>query len=105
MTAKKRKPGVSIPEAQRHTSRVVLRLPPREAERLRELAEDEGVTVSGWVAALVDADRVAGLPERLARALQEIGEAHGEKGADPLHILAGLIVEEKRRIGRRARAG
>lgn len=57
MTAKKRKPGVSIPEAQRHTTKVQLRLPPREAERLRELAGDEGVTVSGWVAGKVKCAR------------------------------------------------
>lgn len=98
----KRKPGVSIPEAQRHTTRVVLRLPHDVAEHLRDVAADEGVTVSAWVARAI---RGGGgdLPDRLASELRAIGIAHGlvPSEVNPVHVLAGLVIEEKRRLARR----
>lgn len=99
---KKRKPGASIPEAQRHTTRVVLRLPPDAAELLYDAAADERITVSAWVARAI---RGGGgdLPDRLASELRAIGIAHGLAPIEvnPLHVLAGLVVEEKKRIARR----
>jgi predicted DNA-binding protein len=50
----KKKPGKNIPNAQRHTVQVLLRLPPDVAERLDELAEQWGVTRSGAVGLLVE---------------------------------------------------
>ena len=50
----KKKPGKNIPNAQRHTVQVLLRVPPDVAERLDELAEEWGVTRSGCVARLVE---------------------------------------------------
>jgi hypothetical protein len=56
MAAKRKKPsGENIPEAQRHTVQVKLRLPPEYAERLDELARKLRVTRSGAVAHLLDA--------------------------------------------------
>lgn len=52
--ATKKKPGKNIPNAQRHTVQVLLRVPPDVAERLDELAEEWGVTRSGCVARLVE---------------------------------------------------
>ncbi len=54
LMATKKKPGKNIPNAQRHTVQVLLRVPPDIAERLDELAEEWGVTRSGAVAQLVD---------------------------------------------------
>lgn len=54
MADKKKKPGKNIPNAQRHTVQVLLRVPPDIAERLDELAEEWGVTRSGCVARLVE---------------------------------------------------
>lgn len=55
MHAKKRKAsGKNIPEAQRSTVQVKLRLPPDVAEQLDELAERWGLTRSGTVGRLVD---------------------------------------------------
>jgi macrodomain Ter protein organizer (MatP/YcbG family) len=55
MADKKRKAsGANIPEQQRHTVRVVLRVPPDVAERLDELAERWKLTRSGTVARLLD---------------------------------------------------
>lgn len=55
MAEKKRKAsGANIPEQQRHTVRVVLRVPPDVAERLDELAERWKLTRSGTVARLLD---------------------------------------------------
>ena len=51
---KKKASGANIPEAQRNTVRVVLRVPPDIAERLDELAEGWGITRSGAVARLVE---------------------------------------------------
>ena len=52
--ATKKKPGKNIPNAQRHTVQVLLRVPPDVAERLDELAEEWGVTHSGAVAQLIE---------------------------------------------------
>ena len=54
MATKKKKPGKNIPNAQRHTVQRLLRLPPEVDERLVELAEERGITVSGVVAFLVE---------------------------------------------------
>jgi predicted HicB family RNase H-like nuclease len=51
--ANKKPSGVNIPEAQRHTTRVMLRLRPDIAERLRAAAEQAGQSVSAYVAGLV----------------------------------------------------
>lgn len=64
MTAPKRPPagsrsGSYVHEAQRHTERVVLRLPPEMASTLRERAEAQGMTLSGYVAHLLVADVAA----------------------------------------------
>ena len=45
--------GSYVHESQRHTERVVLRLRPEVAERLRRLAEERGETLSSVVASLV----------------------------------------------------
>lgn len=45
--------GSYVHEAQRHTERVVLRLPHDVAEALRERAAKQGATVSGYVSELV----------------------------------------------------
>lgn len=52
--ASKKKPGKNIPNAQRHTVQVLLRVPPDVAERLDELAEEWGITRSGVVGRLVE---------------------------------------------------
>lgn len=55
MAAKKKKAsGVNIPNSQRHTVQVLLRLPPEVAEALDELAERWRMTRSGTVARLVE---------------------------------------------------
>lgn len=51
---KKKKPGRNINESERHTVQRKLRLPPDVDERLVELAEQWGVTVSGAVGRLVE---------------------------------------------------
>lgn len=51
----KKKSGKNIPNAQRKTEQVLLRLPPEYRERLHELRDEWGLTVSGVVAALLDA--------------------------------------------------
>lgn len=53
--AAKKKPGKNIPNAQRHTVQILLRVPPDVAETLDELAERWGLTRSGAVARLVEA--------------------------------------------------
>lgn len=50
---KKRAPGKTIPEAQRHTVQVKLRLSPESAAVLRERAETAGETVSATVERLL----------------------------------------------------
>lgn len=50
---KKRKPGVAIPEAQRHTAQVKLRLPPEVAAELRRRAVGHPRGASGVVAELL----------------------------------------------------
>lgn len=55
MAEQKKKPGKNIPNAQRHTVQILLRVPPDVAERLDELAERWGITRSGAVAKLVEA--------------------------------------------------
>ncbi len=58
MATKKTKPsGRNIPEAQRSTVQVKLRLPPEVAEKLDDHAEALGLTRSGAVAALLDTVR------------------------------------------------
>ena len=52
--AAKKKPGKNIPNAQRHTVQILLRVPPDVAERLDELAEEWGITRSGTVGRLVE---------------------------------------------------
>ena len=53
MAAKrKRKPGVSIPDAERHTLKRTLRLTPAESAALDAVAEARGVNVSRTVGAL-----------------------------------------------------
>jgi len=54
MNTKKKASGRNIPEAERGTVQVKLRLPPDVAEDLDELAERWGVTRSGAVAKLVE---------------------------------------------------
>ena len=49
----KRKPGASIPNSQRHTVQVQLRLSPEVATALRGLAARENESVSAYVACLV----------------------------------------------------
>lgn len=51
---KKKASGVNIPEAQRGTVQIKLRLPPDVAEDLDALAERWGVTRSGAVARMVE---------------------------------------------------
>lgn len=48
-----------VHEAQRHTERVVLRLPPLEAQAIREGAAKLGLTLSAYVAQLA----IAAVPE------------------------------------------
>ncbi len=48
--------GENIGEWQRKTERVVLRLPPEVAERLRARAASEEMTIAGYVARLVTQD-------------------------------------------------
>lgn len=52
--ATKKKPGKNIPNAQRHTVQVLLRVPPEVVERLDELAAEWNITRSGCVARLLD---------------------------------------------------
>jgi predicted DNA-binding protein len=52
--ATKKKPGKNIPNAQRHTVQILLRLPPEVAERIEELAEAWNLTKAGAVARLVE---------------------------------------------------
>jgi predicted DNA-binding protein len=54
MAAKKKASGENIPENQRNTVQVKIRLPPELAERLDEIAEELGVTRSGAVGLLID---------------------------------------------------
>ena len=53
MTRAPRRPGAYVPESQRHTVQLKLRLPPDEADALRELAAEAQVTVSELVVALM----------------------------------------------------
>jgi hypothetical protein len=66
MAAKKKASGVNIPEAQRGTVAVKLRLPPDVAEDLDELAARWGLTRSGTVARLLEerADRSPHDPQK-----------------------------------------
>lgn len=60
MAAKKRKAsGVNIPNSQRHTVQILLRLPPDVAEDLDALAERWKLTRSGAVGRLLDERRVS----------------------------------------------
>ena len=54
MTKKKKASGVNIPEAQRGTVQVKLRLPWDVAEALDDLARKWGVTRSGAVAMMLE---------------------------------------------------
>jgi predicted transcriptional regulator len=54
MTAKKKASGRNIPEAERGTIQVKLRLPPDVADDLDELARRWNLTRSGAVARLVE---------------------------------------------------
>lgn len=51
--ASKRKPGRAVPEAQRHTEQVKLRLPPEVAAELRRRAVGHRGGASGVVAGLL----------------------------------------------------
>jgi hypothetical protein len=48
---------MAVPEGQRHTVQVKLRLPPEAAAALRALAEERGMTISEVVARMVAPDR------------------------------------------------
>jgi predicted DNA-binding protein len=54
---KRKASGANIPETQRHTVQVKLRLPPDVAEALDEVAERWGVTRSGAVARMIEKER------------------------------------------------
>lgn len=54
MATTKKKPGKNIPNAQRHTVQILLRVPPDVAERIEELAEEWGLTKAGTVARLLE---------------------------------------------------
>jgi hypothetical protein len=57
MTARaKRRPGASIPEAQRHTVAVKLRLAPDVREQLAEIVTDSGYSTSEIVTEMIRAD-------------------------------------------------
>ncbi len=74
MATKKRKAsGVNIPNSQRHTVQVLLRVPPNVLEELDELAEKWGVTRSGVVGLLLD-QRAARRATQAARATQTGGK-------------------------------
>lgn len=60
MTDKKKPSGVNIPEGQRGTVAVKLRLPPEVAEDLDELAARWRLTRSGAVARLVEREKERG---------------------------------------------
>ncbi len=51
---KKKASGVNIPNKQRHTVQILLRVPPDIAEDLDDMAERWGVTRSGAVAMMVE---------------------------------------------------
>ena len=53
MTTKKRKPGKPVPDAQRHTTRVAVHLPPDVAAELRRRGVGHPRGVSGVVADLL----------------------------------------------------
>lgn len=53
-TTTKKASGVNIPEKQRHTVRVVLRVPEEIRDGIDELAAKWGLTRSGTVARLVE---------------------------------------------------
>ncbi len=57
LSPKKKPSGKSVPEEQRHTVRVVVRVPPEIAEALDELAEEWGVGRSAVVVRLVVKER------------------------------------------------
>lgn len=63
MTAPK-KPGRSIPQAERHTVVLQLRMQPELAERLRRLARETGQTLARVVEAALDATRGSAMEER-----------------------------------------
>lgn len=54
LMAAKKKPGKNIPNAQRHTVQILLRVPPEVAERIEELAEEWRLTKAGVVGRLLD---------------------------------------------------
>jgi hypothetical protein len=54
---RKSRSGPNIPESQRRTVRVSLRLPTEAHEALRELAEDSGHTMAELVATMILLDR------------------------------------------------
>lgn len=54
MAKKKKASGVNIPNSQRHTVQVLLRVPPDVAEALDDLAEKWNLTRSGTVARLLE---------------------------------------------------
>jgi predicted DNA-binding protein len=51
---KKKASGVNIPNTQRHTVQILLRVPPEVKEKLDDLAERWGVTRSGAVAQVLE---------------------------------------------------
>lgn len=54
--------GANIPNSQRSTVQVLLRLPPDVAEDLDDLAERWGMTRSGTVARLLERDTTSAKP-------------------------------------------
>lgn len=53
---RKSRSGSYVHESQRHTERVVLRLPPEIATRLRTRAAEDDVSMSDYVTRLVETD-------------------------------------------------
>lgn len=53
-TPERKASGANIPNAQRHTRQVLLRLSPRVRDILRDQAEEQGIAVSGLVSELVE---------------------------------------------------
>ncbi len=59
-TEKKKASGVNIPNSQRSTVQVLIRLPPDVRDDLNDLAERWGVTVSGAIGKLIEDEKERG---------------------------------------------
>lgn len=64
--ASKRKPGRAIPDAQRHTRRLTVHLPPTVDAEIRATAAEAGVSVGALVALAWAVARRGGLDAALA---------------------------------------